>query len=75
MRQGVVLQIVRYSKIQWKKNIKLLQSERVNFTKDAMFHAVNNWKDCSGHNKLDDKWNSSCLDELIMKENEWKQSW
>lgn len=42
MRQGVVLQIVKYSTIQWKNNIKLLQSERVNIVKDAIFQEVNN---------------------------------
>lgn len=34
MRQGVVLQIVRYSTLQWKNKIKFLQ--RVNIVKDAI---------------------------------------
>ena len=31
-----------YLTVQWKNNINLLQSERVNIVKDAIFHAVNN---------------------------------
>lgn len=58
MRQGVVLQTVRYSTIQWKNNIKLLQSKRANIVKDAVFHTESitvRGKECSGHNKLNDK--------------------